>query len=89
MIVCRSCGAEIEWAKTPAGKNIPLDKEPEVDGNILVSMRGIGLAPLAIAQSKEQIELLKSQAKASGQLHVLFKSHFATCPDHAKFRKKR
>ncbi len=87
MIVCRSCGAEIEWAKTPSGKNIPLDKEPEVDGNILVSMRGIGLAPLAIAQSKEQIETLRSQAKATGQLHLLFKSHFATCPNAKQHRK--
>ena len=29
MSTCRSCGAEIVWAITEAGKRIPLDAEPE------------------------------------------------------------
>ena len=29
MSKCSSCGAEIIWAKTPAGKNMPLDAKPE------------------------------------------------------------
>jgi hypothetical protein len=87
MIVCRSCGAEIEWAITPNGKRIPLDKLPVEDGNILVSMR-TDLPPLAIAQTQKEIEVLRSQAVHTGQPHTLFKSHFATCPNANKHRKK-
>lgn len=28
MSKCKSCGAEIIWIKTPAGKNTPIDAEP-------------------------------------------------------------
>ena len=28
MSQCRSCGAEIEWIKTPAGKAHPVDAKP-------------------------------------------------------------
>jgi hypothetical protein len=31
---CRSCNAVIEWHKTPAGKNIPLDPDPHPQGNL-------------------------------------------------------
>lgn len=34
MSSCRSCGAPIEWARTPKGKRIPLDVEPRPDGNL-------------------------------------------------------
>jgi len=26
---CKSCGAEIVWAKTRSGKNMPMDPKPE------------------------------------------------------------
>lgn len=26
---CKSCGAEIRWEKTPAGKHMPMDPRPE------------------------------------------------------------
>lgn len=29
MLRCRSCGAEIRWAKSEQGKAMPLDAEPE------------------------------------------------------------
>ena len=34
MAFCNSCNAAIEWHKTPAGKNIPLDPEPHAQGNL-------------------------------------------------------
>lgn len=34
MAKCRSCGAEIVWAKTETGKSIPIDAEPVNEGNI-------------------------------------------------------
>ena len=41
MSECRSCGAEIEWAKTAAGKRIPLDAESVIEGNIELSEGGM------------------------------------------------
>lgn len=32
--VCRSCGAEVIWVKTPRDQNIPLDVEQVPGGNI-------------------------------------------------------
>ncbi len=32
MSLCSSCHATIRWAKTPAGKNTPLDEQPAADG---------------------------------------------------------
>lgn len=29
MATCKSCGAAIVWAKTKAGKHMPMDPEPE------------------------------------------------------------
>jgi len=29
MAQCKSCGAEIEWIKTEAGKNHPIDAKPK------------------------------------------------------------
>lgn len=34
---CRTCGAPIFWAKTQAGKAIPIDKEPVPRGNMVVT----------------------------------------------------
>lgn len=34
MANCRSCGAEIIWAKTLSGKAMPLDAEPVLGGRI-------------------------------------------------------
>lgn len=28
MSICRGCGARIEWIRTTAGKNMPVDPEP-------------------------------------------------------------
>jgi hypothetical protein len=71
MIVCRSCGASIEWAITPNGKKMPLDKEPVADGNILVEMR-------TNCHRWPSLKLtIKSksfaQANSTGQPHLPFK----------------
>jgi hypothetical protein len=36
MSACRSCGAEIEWARTESGKLIPLDVGEVEDGNLVI-----------------------------------------------------
>ena len=41
MASCRSCGAEIRWERTAAGKAIPLDFEPVLDGNLAFRNDGL------------------------------------------------
>jgi hypothetical protein len=36
MAKCRSCGAEIVWLKTDAGKSIPVDAESVVDPGAMI-----------------------------------------------------
>ncbi len=36
MTTCRVCPAEIIWARTVNGKLIPLDAEPNPDGNVML-----------------------------------------------------
>jgi hypothetical protein len=69
---CRSCGAEILWARTTSGKPMPLDREPSANGNVLLR-DGVAqvLGPLDVAVTGEPLYL----------------SHFATCPSAASHRK--
>ena len=43
MSKCRSCGADIVWAKTTKGKAIPLDPAPVEGGNIYLSADDVAL----------------------------------------------
>lgn len=36
MSECKACGEEMRWAKTAAGKSIPLDPDPTSAGNIVL-----------------------------------------------------
>lgn len=75
MAACRSCGAEIEWARTEKGKSMPLDADPVKGGNIVVESRVAtdhGMAPLA-----------KYVTAGEGDRV----SHFATCPEAKEHRR--
>lgn len=39
MARCRSCGAPIRWAVTTHGRMMPLDAEPNPDGNVTFTGR--------------------------------------------------
>ena len=41
MARCRSCGAVMEWAKTQAGKVMPIDAEPSENGNLVYAQAGV------------------------------------------------
>ncbi len=80
MTTCRSCGAPIRWAKTAAGKRMPLDVEPTRDGN--VQLGWVGGEQVAIVLTRE--------ADRAGCLVdgiPLYLSHFVTCPDSAALRR--
>jgi hypothetical protein len=70
---CRACGAEIMFATTPSGKQMPLDVEPCEDGNVFLAD---GIAHVVGKGNEGTVAM------------PLYKSHFATCNDPARFRKK-
>lgn len=82
---CRSCGAPIRLLVTEAGwrssppKMMPIDVEPVEDGNVVI-IPANGAIP---ARAKV---LKKGQEPPPGALR--YKSHFATCPDAGKWRRR-
>ena len=71
---CRSCGAEIFWAFTEAGKKMPIDAKPVPGGVFFVTRRADG-------------EYVCHAKDAPG--FVRYSSHFATCPDAQKHRRRK
>jgi hypothetical protein len=80
---CRSCGAEIVWAFTPDGRRMPVDAQPVDGGNVLltpaVEPRG---APTATVVGK------RAQPTLFGDDGPRYVSHFVTCPDAARHRRR-
>lgn len=81
MADCRGCGASIVWAATSAGGMMPVDPmpAPERDGNVRLFTDDDGvhcevLGPLDIVAMPDE----------GASLH---RSHFATCPQAARFRR--
>lgn len=75
---CRTCTAQIIWAVTRNGKDMPVDAEPTPDGNVrLVERRGMD--PLA--------EVIGNPAKRFG-LTGLRLTHFVKCPQADRWRRR-
>lgn len=77
---CRSCGAEIIWARTRSGSRMPVTLAQRRDGNLVLAQEDSypGAMPVAEAYDPE-----KHQGWGR---HV---SHFADCPNAASHRRKR
>ena len=66
---CRSCKAPIRWAITAKGKRMPLDPDPNEDGNVTLKLvEGVWHATVHGNPAE-----IRADAKR-------FISHFATCP---------
>ena len=72
MPTCKSCGAEIVYVETPAGKSMPLDVAQVAGGNVEVEGGLVG----GIARVVKPVEGV-----------FRYVSHFATCPKAASHRK--
>jgi hypothetical protein len=78
---CRSCVAEIIWARTEHGNRMPLDADPIADaiaetrGLFVLRDHGSQEGPLAIA----------AWGLEGTEPH--YRSHFATCPNAASHRR--
>jgi hypothetical protein len=77
MSLCRSCGAQILWARTEKGKKAPIDLEPNPLGTIIIREKE-GEQPLAIFG-------VPDGAFPEEPRHT---SHFATCPEADHWRHK-
>jgi hypothetical protein len=80
---CRSCGADVVWVTTEAGKRMPVDASPHPDGNVLLlppDTRDVSSTPRASVLGPLEVEL------ATAALH---RSHFATCPHADAWRRSR
>lgn len=79
MTTCRSCGADIIWARTEHSKRMPLDAQP-VDGSqghtFVLRDPTSAEGPLAISATPAQLP---------GEVYYV--SHFATCPQAAEHRR--
>jgi hypothetical protein len=64
----------IRWVKTPAGKMMPLDEKPVLDGNLVV-IDGVATA------GGDQESILYGDG-------FRYVSHFATCAQAAQHRRK-
>ena len=79
MPTCKSCGAEIVWARSSAsGKPFPVDAEPTDTGNVRLEKGK------ATVLSRGQLQELSPLER--GTLHL---SHFATCPNARDHRTRR
>jgi hypothetical protein len=76
---CRSCGAEIVWARTEKGKRAPIDAAIDDKGTIVLRAPREGERdPLAIFGVPPDVF-------AGEPRHT---SHFATCPDADRWRRR-
>jgi hypothetical protein len=76
MSKCSSCGSEIIWAKTENGKAMPLDAAPVDPTKVdgtCLLIDGVARFGAIDAPTREP----------------RYVSHFATCPNAAKHRRKR
>ena len=78
---CRSCGQQVIWIKTVAGKNMPCNPQ------LVTYRQGNGrekiVTPNGEVHSAEIVESGTPNATGIGYI-----SHFATCPNAARQRKK-
>lgn len=76
---CRSCHAPVIWAVTEAARSMPVDAEPSAAGTLVLEQRVEGRPPLA--------RTIKAELR--GGRTDLHTSHFATCPEAAKWRTRK
>ena len=87
MGTCKSCGAPIKWAVTDEKRRfIPLDPEASRDGNVLV------IDPhFATHRGPAWLVTVLTDYHAEGKRDSgerLYVSHFKTCPDSGRHRRR-
>lgn len=77
---CGSCGTEIEWTVTEAGKSMPVDAGEDPEGNVIVipSRKGRG--------ASRSRAVTGAELPMPGERRTV--SHYATCPDAKEWRER-
>ena len=97
---CRSCGQPIWWGLTlsgkhmpVSGKHMPVDPQPAEDGNVIVDQDMRLLDKLAVAFEGDgppaegtPVRVLR-KAETPDPDVPRYRSHFASCPEAARFRR--
>lgn len=78
LAVCKACKGSVIWGETSAGKLMPVNAEPVADGNLRL-MYGPGGGKV----------LIITGAPPEGSAEPRFMSHFATCPEAARYRREK
>ena len=76
---CTTCEAPLLWARTPTGRNIPLDPEPAAEGNIVLYDGDSPDAP--------KLAVVTHASQATGLPR--YRAHFASCPHADAHRRAR
>jgi hypothetical protein len=87
-VPCTSCGAPVFFVRTERGELMPLDADPVKDGNIVVRDWSVTEDGTTTA-GKVAVALKGDLFEGDTGGEVRYKSHFATCTDPARHRKKR
>jgi hypothetical protein len=69
---CRSCQASIFWAKTEAGRSMPVDAHPHPDGRVILADRGGTI-----------VARMLKEGEAARPGEVPRRPHHMTCPQAA------
>lgn len=81
---CGSCNAPIFWGITAAGRRMPIDLDPNPDGNVhIISFADDGTPHVEI---RSGASLLDEPAVANSGPYM---PHFAGCPNAALHRQRR
>ena len=81
MSVCRGCGCAIDWIKTTAGKNMPVDPEP------VFVIEGDGRDRFVTDDGAVIVGRVARLEEESRELPVAFVPHGKTCPNAEDFRR--
>ena len=80
---CRGCGAEIEWVKTAAGKNMPCDPQ------LVPYWKRDGAAGKVVLQRSGKVVSCDFDGPHDRVTGFGYVSHFRTCPQSKGFRRKK
>lgn len=86
MSKCKSCSASVIWARMAlSGTPTPIDPAPHPNGN-LVTVDDDPRSPPALGLMREP-KMRPATAQDLVAKRPLYKSHFATCPHAADWRR--
>jgi hypothetical protein len=83
------------WAETTRSRRMPVDVARRPDGNVKLVFQRVYEDPLAVVLGPRQLEQARAEHAAAVEQGLtdepellLYTSHFATCPQAAKHRRK-